>query len=142
MVASAPAQRQRGEDMEARPSSEAHHKLGLPTSDDNDDERVPRLAMSSITPREFESRFVRTNRPCILIGVGSGWRACREWADAGRAIFEPLRERFGEEEVTVHDCSKKVLGRYRTSEMRLDALFALWERGEVRATHHSRAGAR
>jgi hypothetical protein len=101
----------------------------METSDD--DERIPRIAASSITPREFEARFLAANRPCILTGLGVGWRACSEWADAGRAaIFEPLRERFGGEEVTVHDCSRTVLGRYRTSEMRLDDLLDLWARGE------------
>lgn len=73
-----------------------------------------------------------SNRPCVLKGVGSDWRACREWADqTGCARLDALRARFGDEAVSVHDCAKSVAGRARISEMRLGDVLDGWKAGQL-----------
>lgn len=102
--------------------------MGMSTSDGYSDD-IARLDAST-SPREFEAHFLRRNVPCILTGVGRDWLACKEWGCGGQAALDALAARFGDEEVSVHDCSSTVAGRFRISEMRLADLFALWSRGE------------
>ena len=53
---------------------------------------VPNISVDDISPHEFEARYMAPNLPCVLSGVGSEWRACREWADqAGGARLDALR---------------------------------------------------
>jgi lysine-specific demethylase 8 len=45
---------------------------------------------SSLTPAEFEERFERADRPVVIAGGASHWRATRTWN------LETLRERLGQ----------------------------------------------
>ena len=56
-----------------------------------DDEGVPTLDGSTLSTQNFESKFLRTYRPCIIDGLADGWPALRE----SRWSFEKLRELYG-----------------------------------------------
>jgi hypothetical protein len=88
---------------------------------------VPRISAQSLTVGEFYDRFMIPNRPVIITGVLADSKAAKDWIDASGAInAEFFSERFGETEITVHNCSRKVMGRMKTKSMTIADYMQTW----------------
>jgi hypothetical protein len=69
------------------------------------------------------------NLPVIITDVLTDCNAACDWIDAGGAINAAFfAEKFGETEITVHNCSAKVMGRLKTKTMTIAEYMQCWRK--------------
>ena len=67
---------------------------------------IPRVAADSITPQDFEAKYIQRAMPVILTGAMEAWPAFAAGSDQ-RWSIENFSRRFGETEVTVDTAGAK-----------------------------------
>jgi hypothetical protein len=84
---------------------------------------------TAIPYEDFWSRFIATNKPCVLDATfTSDWPARSDWiVDDFQPKFDYLRSKFGDCVVPVADCSSKYYDSHEKAEMRFgDYVDAVW----------------
>ncbi|KAL6608095.1 hypothetical protein ACP70R_041158 [Stipagrostis hirtigluma subsp. patula] len=93
--------------------------------------RVERVDGRSLTYAEFVDRFMAPNRPVVLTGLTSSWRACQDWAlpgpaDRRRPDLGFFARNFPSPLVQVADCSTREFTDQKRLEMSMQEFIDHW----------------
>ncbi|XP_021311059.1 jmjC domain-containing protein 4 isoform X2 [Sorghum bicolor] len=101
--------------------------------------QVERVDGASLSYAEFVRRFMASNRPVVLTGLTSSWRACKDWTLSGpgdrrRPNLGFFTENFPSPLVQVADCSSRDFTDQKRLEMSMQEFIDHWVRGAHRGS--------
>ncbi|KAG1347031.1 2-oxoglutarate and iron-dependent oxygenase JMJD4 [Cocos nucifera] len=90
-------------------------------------EKVERVDGRKLRYEEFVERYLKGNRPVVLMGLMDAWRACSDWVTPdGRPNLPFFAHRFGKSLVQVADCCTRDFTDQKRLEMSVADFISHW----------------
>jgi hypothetical protein len=91
---------------------------------------VDRRSARELTFVEFYEHYMLANKPVIITDAmdSESWPAVRDWVTTeGTPNTQFLRQKFGQCDITAHNCKRVVMGGLRTHNMTMAEFLDWWE---------------